>query len=73
MLEPAVEDFGGAVGGAGSVELGQHVLGAGVQRRAEFAQFDQGAGEALPQAVNCGVHEFFPVSGFGIAVGGDDR
>ncbi|GAA0333971.1 hypothetical protein GCM10009529_10440 [Micropruina glycogenica] len=50
VFESSVDGFGGAVGGAWMVEVGQYVAGASVQGGAEFAEFGQGGGNAAGDA-----------------------
>ena len=46
MFEAAVDRFGGAVAGAGPVEVGQHVGGSLLQGAAERAELGQRGGDA---------------------------
>ena len=71
MFEPAVDGLGGAVGGAGPVEVGQHVRGPLLQGPAEASQLGQRGRDAVAEVVDDGVHELLPAGSVGVAVGAD--
>jgi len=52
VFESAVDRFGGAVGGAGPVEVGQDIGGAAGQGAAEPVQFDESGRDTMAQAVD---------------------
>ena len=52
MFEPAVDRLGGSVGGAGSVEVGQHVRGPLLQGPAEPSQLGQRGRDVVAEVVD---------------------
>ena len=71
MFEPAVQGFGGAIRGAGPVEVGQHVGGPLLQRAAERGDLGQRGGDAAAEGGDDGLHAWPALRGLGFAVGGD--
>src|SRR5699024_9339988 len=47
VFQSSIDRLGRSVGGAGAVEVGQHICGASLQRPSEFAQLAQGGGNAV--------------------------
>ena len=72
MFEPAVDRFGGAVAGAGVVEVGQHVQGPAFQGSTESDQLGELRGHSLGEVVDHGLQSLLPTRAVGVAVGGDD-
>ena len=71
MLEPAVDCLGGAVGRAGTVEVGQHVGGPLLQRASERDDFDQRVWDTGADRVDQLDHQFAPPAPVLVPVGGD--
>jgi hypothetical protein len=71
VLEAAVDGLGRSVGGAGPVEVGQHVSGALLEGPPERDDLAQCSGDAVADRLDQPLHQF-PASGpVGLAVGGD--
>lgn len=68
MLEPAVDRLARAVGGAGPVEVGEHVPGAALECAAERDELAQRGGDAGAEGVDHGSHQG-PPAGFGLRRG----
>ncbi len=71
MFEASVDRLGGAVAGAGPVEVGQHVGGAVRQGRTEPAQLGRRCGDAVADRFGQLRHQVAPLLAVGLAVGGD--
>ena len=71
VFESAVDRFGGAVGRAGSVEVGEHVSGSLFQGAAERAELAERRGDTAAEARDQLGHQVTAACGVGIAVGGD--
>ncbi len=71
MFEPAVQGFGGSVGGAGSVDVGRHIGCPLVQGPPERAEFDEGSRDAFTDSGNDGGHCCPPACPVRVAVRGD--
>ena len=72
MFEAAVDRLGGSVGGAGPVEVGQHVGGALLQGPAERdAARSSAAGTPALTDVDHACHQLAAAGAVGFAVGGD--
>jgi len=71
VLEAAVDRLGGAVAGAGAVEVGQDVGGAGVQGPPEGVQLAQRSGDTVAQRRDELRHQRSASGAVGFAVGGD--
>jgi len=63
--------LGGAVAGAGPVEVGEHVGGALVQGAAEAAELDQRCRDAVAEGVDDGSHRCATGRSVGVTVGKD--
>src|SRR5699024_7458999 len=57
VLQSSIDRLGRSVGGAGAVEVGQHICGASLQRPSEFAQLAQGGGNAVAQVLDQLAHQ----------------
>jgi len=73
VFEASVDRLGGAVAGAGPVEVGQHVGGAVRQGRTEPAQLGRRCGDAVADRFGQLRHQVAPLLAVGFAVGGDHR
>jgi hypothetical protein len=71
VLEPAVDRFGRPVGGAGSVEVGQHVRGSALEGPSERGELGQGGRDAGADGVDEPLHRRSASAAVGVAVGGD--
>jgi len=70
VLEAAVDRLGGAVAGAGAVEVGQDVGGAGVQGPPEGVQLAQRGGDTVAQRLDEVRHQRSASGAVGCTVGG---
>ncbi len=71
MLEATVDRLGGAVAGAGLVEVGQDVGGASVQGSPEGVQLAQRSGDTVAERLDELRHQRSASGAVGCAVGGD--
>ena len=71
VLEPAVDGLGGAVAGAGPVEVGQYVKGPLFQCAAEGDDLAQRSGHADAEGFDQFLHQLPAGGAVGFAVGGD--
>lgn len=71
VLEPAVDRLGGAVAGAGTVEVGQHVGCAFLQRAAERGDLDQCVRDTGADRVDQLDHQLAATAPVLVSVGGD--
>ncbi|CCI52580.1 hypothetical protein BN13_1880002 [Nostocoides jenkinsii Ben 74] len=71
VLEATVEGFGGAIGGAGAVEVGEDVRGAFLQSPAQGSDLFQRGRDAGADGVDDGLHPGLAGGPAGVAVGAD--
>ena len=71
VFESAVDRFGGSVGGAGPVEVGEHVGGALGEGVAERDDLGQGGGDGVGERVDQRRHQLAAAPAVGFAVGAD--
>jgi hypothetical protein len=71
VFQAAVDGFGGAVAGAGPVEVGEHVGGAAGQGPAEGDDLAQRGRDAAADRGDQFLHELAPGASVRFAVGGD--
>ena len=72
MLEPAVDRLRGSVGGAGPVEVGEHVRGPLLEGAPQPSQLGQRRRDVVAEVVDDGPHELAALGLVGMAVGTDD-
>jgi hypothetical protein len=71
VLEPAVDRLGRAVGGAGSVEVGENIVGALLQRPAQRDDLDQGFGDTGADGLDELDHQLAAMATMFVSVGLD--
>ena len=71
MFEAAVDRFGGSVGGAGPVEVGEHVGGAFGEGVAERDDLGERGGDGVGERLDQRDHQLASLSAVGFAVGAD--
>ena len=72
MLKSTVERFGGAVGRAGPIEVGEQVSGSALECAAERDELGQRGWDAGAERIDDGAHQGPPAAPVFVAVGGDD-